>query len=146
LDILFTYEDLSRLRNDFYRRLFPVGVTDIYGEWLKFTEKIKETTIKAELTTDNCEYWINKVCDVGYDNFINMSIGDITDIWVEILSGSTISNTTEDEFDEEHATDMVLNHMVESLEEEEDTISLNEDDIMSMVRNEMSNISESEIL
>ena len=34
--------------------------------------------------------------------------------------------------------------MVESLEE--DDISLNEDDIMSMVKNEMSNISESEIL
>ena len=105
---------------------------------------IKETTIKSELTTDNCEYWINKVCDIGYDNFINMSIGGVTDIWVEVLSGSTVSNTTDDEFDEEHATDMVLNHMVESLEE--DDISLNEDDIMSMVKNEMSNISESEIL
>ena len=146
LDILFAYEDLSRLRNDFYRKLFPVGFadTDLYDNWLKFTEKIKETTIKSELTTDNCKYWIDKVCDIGYDNFINMSIGDVTDIWVEVLSGSTVSNTTDDEFDEEHATDMVLNHMLESLEE--DGISLNEDDIMSMVKNEMSNISESEIL
>jgi hypothetical protein len=151
LDILFKYEDLAKLRNDFYRKLFPFIETPsaLYGKWTMFVHKIKESTIKSELTTENCSYWIDKINEIGYDNFMNMSIGKITDMWIEVLSGSTVSNSTDDEFDEEHATDMVLNEMLESFDEEElDEIMGNKDsdDIMSLVKNEMMNISESEIL
>jgi len=151
LDILFKYEDLAKLRNDFYRKLFPFIQTPsaLYDKWTMCVHKIKESTIKSELTTENCSYWIDKINEIGYDNFMNMSIGEITDMWIEVLSGSTVSNSTDDEFDEEHATDMVLNEMIESFDEEElDEIMGNKDsdDIMSLVKNEMMNISESEIL
>jgi hypothetical protein len=78
-----------------------------------------------------------------------MSIGEISDLWVDVLSGSTESNSTDNNFDDSHATDMVLNEMIESFDEEEiDEIMGNKDsdDIMSLVKNEMMNISESEIL
>jgi DNA polymerase elongation subunit (family B) len=151
LDILFKYEYLAKLRNEFYRKLFPFIETPsaLYGKWTMFIHKIKDTTIKSELTTDNCQYWIDKVVEMGYDDFLNMSIGEITDLWVDVLSGSTESNSTDNNFDDSHATDMVLNEMIESFDEEEiDEIMGNKDsdDIMSLVKNEMMNISESEIL
>lgn len=151
LDVLFKYEDLAKLRNEFYRKLFPFIETPsaLYDKWTMFVHKIKDTTIKSELTIDNCPYWIDKAVEVGYDNFLNMEIGEITDMWIEVLSGSTVSNSTDDEFDDSHATDMVLNEMIESFDEEEiDEIMGNKDsdDIMSLVKNEMMNISESEIL
>jgi len=141
LDVLFKFEDLANLRHAFYCKIFPMIIDgNLYDRWTTFVHKIKDTTIDVELTTDNCGYWIDKVCEIGYDNFINLSIGEITDMWIKALSGDTTTQITVEEFDEDHANDMVLNHMVESLDDTEI------DDIMSLVKNEMINISESEIL